>query len=254
MRGFNPDNNMMVLKLNNQRKSGNPKPPIAVIMGENTSAGGDRYDISKHYFAAIHRAGGVPYGIPYLSDIVDRVTQEFDGFLSIGARIKFPDAWYVEGDRSAFPFSDRLEVEVALMKGFLARDKPVLGICNGMQMLGCLNGCRMVSDVHASLPNAINHDQADLLHEVAVSAGTKMAGILQVDKFNVNTFHREALVDISKEVTVTARGSDGVIEAIEIPSQSFAMGVQWHPELFGTAEHPGSRLFGAFVNAAAQHS
>ncbi|WP_273794469.1 gamma-glutamyl-gamma-aminobutyrate hydrolase family protein [Brucella intermedia] len=140
------------------------------------------------------------------------------------------------------------------MKGFLARDKPVLGICNGMQMLGCLNGCRMVSDVHASLPNAINHDQANLLHEVAVSAGTKMAGILQVDKFNVNTFHREALVDISKEVTVTARGSDGVIEAIEIPSQSFAMGVQWHPELFGTAEHPGSRLFDAFVNAAAQHS
>jgi len=223
-------------------------------MGENTSAGGDRYDISKRYFGAIHQAGAIPYGIPYLTDIVDRVIEDFDGFLSVGARIKFPDAWYVEGDRSAFPLSDRLEVEVALMKGFLALDKPVLGICNGMQMLGCLNGCRMVSDVHATLPNAINHDEADLVHEVTISAGTKMAGILQVNKFNVNTFHREALVDISGEVMVTARGSDDVIEAIEIPSQSFAMGVQWHPELFGTTEHPGIRLFGAFVNAAAQHS
>lgn len=89
---------------------------------------------------------------------MDRIIEEFDGFLSIGARIKFPDDWYVEGDRSAFPLSDRLDVEVALMNGFLANDKPVLGICNGMQMLGCLNGCRMVSDVHAALPDAINHD------------------------------------------------------------------------------------------------
>lgn len=80
-----------------------------------------------------------------------------------------------------------------------------------------------------------------------------MADILQVHKFNVNTFHREALVDISNEVIVTACGSDGVVEAIEIPSQSFAMGVQWHPELFDTTEHPGTRLFVAFVNAAAQH-
>jgi putative glutamine amidotransferase len=223
-------------------------------MGENTSAGGDRYDVSKRYFSAIHRAGGIPYGIPYLTDIVDRIIEEFDGFLSIGARIKFPDDWYVEGDRSAFPLSDRLDVEVTLMKGFLANDKPLLGICNGMQMLGCLNGCRMVSDVHAALPDAIDHDQAGLLHEVTVSAGTRMAGILQVHKFNVNTFHREALVDISKEVIVTACGSDGVVEAIEIPSQSFAMGVQWHPELFGPAEHPGTRLFDAFVAAAARHT
>jgi len=76
---------------------------------------------------------------------------------------------------------------------------------------------------------------------------------LQLDKFNVNTFHREALVDISEKVIVSACGSDGVVEAIEIPSQSFAMGVQWHPELFGTVEHPGTLLFDAFISAAARH-
>lgn len=230
-----------------------PKPKIAVIMDENTSAGGDRYETSKHYFSAISRAGGIPYGIPFLADIVEGVIDEFDGFLSVGGRIRFPNDWYVDGDQSAYPLSDRFAVEVALMTGFLANDKPVLGICNGMQMLGCLNGCRMVSDVHASWPDAIMHDRRDLMHDVIVSPGTRVADILGSQRFTVNTFHREALVEISKDVVVSARAADGVVEAIEIPSQSFAMGLQWHPERLDPLEHPGARLFEAFISAAREH-
>src|SRR5690606_36174929 len=126
------------------------KPMIAVIMDENTSAGGNYYETSKAYFSAVGRAGGLPFGIPYLPELVDETVGLFDGFVSVGGRIEFPKSWYVDGDRSQYPASDRLSVEMALMEGFLARDKPVLGICNGMQMLACLNGCRMVSDVHAS--------------------------------------------------------------------------------------------------------
>lgn len=227
------------------------KPTIAIIMGENTSAGGDRYDISKNYFSAISRAGGLPFGIPYLSELVDKVVEEFDGFMSVGARINFPKSWYVDGDQSQYPLSERLSVEMALMQGFLARNKPVLGICNGMQMLGCLYGCHMVSDVHSSWPNAINHDRGDLHHEVHIQAGTRMADIFNAETFMVNTFHREALVETSSKVVVAARGSDGVIEAIEVPSQTFAMGLQWHPEMLDAKEHPGARIFDAFVEAAA---
>jgi putative glutamine amidotransferase len=228
------------------------RPTIAVIMDENTSAGGDRYDISKRYFAAIDRAGGFPYGIPYVPDLVGQVVDEFDGFLSVGGRINFPKQWYVDGDQSRYPISDRLAVEIALMKGFLARDKPVLGVCNGMQMLGCLHGCRMVSDVHSSWSGAINHDRGNPLHEVTIQAGTRMADIFAAETFSVNTFHREAIVELSDSVVATARGLDGVVEAIEVPSLSFAMGVQWHPELFDPADHPGSRIFDAFVKAANQ--
>lgn len=228
------------------------KPNIAIIMDENTSAGGQRYDTSKHYFTAIDRAGGIPYGIAYLPNLVDHVIDAFDGFVSVGGRIGFPQEWYVEGDRSAYPASDRLSVELALMKGFLARNKPVLGICNGMQMLGCLHGCRMVSNVHVSWPDALIHDQSDFLHEVSVAAGTRLADIFRVEKFSVNTFHREALVEVSGDVSVAARGPDGVVEAIEVPAHAFAMGVQWHPEMLDYETHPGARIFDAFVNAAAE--
>lgn len=230
------------------------KPIIAVIMDENTSAGGGLYETSKTYFAAIAAAGALPVGIPYALEMVDQVADEFDGFLSIGGRINFPEPWYVDGDRSQYPISPRVPVEIALMQGFLARDKPVLGICNGMQMLGCLNGCRMVSDVHSSWPGALNHDRRDVVHDVAIEAGTRMAAIFGVPAFSVNTFHREALVEISSDVVVAARGPDGVVEAIEVPSRRFAMGLQWHPEKLDAANHPGARIFDAFVAAAKERS
>ncbi|WP_378941194.1 gamma-glutamyl-gamma-aminobutyrate hydrolase family protein [Mesorhizobium sp. ANAO-SY3R2] len=226
------------------------KPTIAVIMDENNSAGRDLYETSKNYFSAIGRAGALPVGIPYVPELVDQVVEQFDGFLSIGGRIEFPEKWYVEGDQSKYPPSDRLAVEIALMEGFLARDKPVLGICNGMQMLGCLNGCRMVSDVHSSWPGALNHDQSNVLHDVSIQAGTRMADIFDVPTFSVNTFHREAIVEVSSSVMVTARGPDGVVEAIEVPSHPFAMGLQWHPEKFDSKRHPSARIFDAFVEAA----
>jgi putative glutamine amidotransferase len=228
------------------------KPRIAVIMDENTSVDGTRYDTSKSYFTAIHRAGGLPFGIPYLADLVGPVVEEFDGFVSVGGRISFPEAWYVDGDRSQYQPSDRLAVEQALMEGFLARNKPVLGICNGMQMLGCLHGCRMVSDVHSSWPGALNHDRRDALHIVKVRNGTRLAGILGAETFGVNTFHREALVELSDHVVAAAHGPDGVIEAIEVPARSFAFGLQWHPERFGSDDHPGTRIFDAFVTASRQ--
>ena len=101
------------------------KPRIAVIMDENTAAGGSGYEMPKTYFTAVHRAGGMPFGIPYLPDMVESVIAEFDGFVSVGGRIRFPADWYAPGDGSRYPSSERLEVEQALMRGFLDLDKPV---------------------------------------------------------------------------------------------------------------------------------
>mgnify|MGYP001230990328 CR=1 FL=1 len=225
------------------------KPRIAIILGENTSAGGTRYDTSKGYFNAVARAGGLPFGIPYVADLVSAVADEFDGFVSVGGRINFPQSWYVDGDASQFPLSDRLAVDQSLMEAFLERDKPVLGICNGMQMLACLHGCRMVSDIRATRDDIIPHDGDDLQHEARIAPGTALAAILGAGRIDVNTFHREAVVSVSDRVVASAHAPDGVIEAIEIPSRRFAVGLQWHPELMA-ADHRGHRVFDAFVEAA----
>jgi putative glutamine amidotransferase len=136
------------------------------------------------------------------------------------------------------------------MRGFLERDKPVLGICNGMQVLAALHGCRLSPDIRALGRHVMEHDKRGHLHPVSIRQGTALARLLGASEITVNTFHREAVVELSNRVVASAQAEDGIIEAIEIPAQRFAIGVQWHPELFVREEHPGNRLFEAFVQAA----
>jgi putative glutamine amidotransferase len=226
------------------------RPRIAVIMDENTSVDGTRYDMTKAYFTAIHQAGGLPFGIPYFEDIVGPVIASFDGFLSVGGRFAFPDEWYRDGEVSRSPPSERLEVETALMRAFLDHDKPVLGICNGMQVLAALHGCLLSPDVRSLGPHVLEHDKRGSLHPVSIRPGTALSRITGTSEIHVNTFHREAVVEVSDKVVPSASAPDGIVEAIEIPTRRFALGVQWHQEAFASLDHPGNRIFAAFVEAA----
>lgn len=226
------------------------KPRIAVLMDENTSTGGTRYDMTKAYFKAVHDAGGLPFGIPYFEDIVAPTVAEFDGLLGVGGRFAYPNDWYVDGMSAKSPVSERFDVEKALMQGFLAKDKPVLGLCAGMQMLVCLHGGRLLSDVKALGPQILPHDDRESPHTISIKPGTLLSRILGETDIEVNTFHREAIGQLSDAVIASAHAPDGVIEAIELPVYRFALGVQWHQELFVGTSHPGQKIFEAFIQAA----
>ena len=225
------------------------RPRIAIVLDENTSGDATRYELSKNYFRAIRDAGGVPFGIPYISEMADIVIQEFDGVLSAGGRFAVPNEWYLPGQVSKAPPSERLAVERAILEAYLVQGKPVLGICAGMQMLACLNGCRLSPDVQTSVPNALEHDKRGQLHGVKLVEGSRLAGMIGEQDLTVNTLHREAVAELGKDVVASAHAEDGVIEAIEVLSHPFAIGLQWHQEAFATVEHAGNSVFKAFVSA-----
>jgi putative glutamine amidotransferase len=50
------------------------------------------------------------------------------------------------------------------------------------------------------------------------------------DPLDVNSSHHQAVRDAGVGVLVSARAPDGVVEALELPDLTFALGVQWHPE------------------------
>ena len=66
---------------------------------------------------------------------------------------------------------------------------------------------------------------------------------------SVNSYHHQAVKEISPKLTACAAASDGLIEALEAPDRRFFIGVQWHPELFYKKDEASRRLFCEFVEA-----
>ncbi|MGP4670302.1 gamma-glutamyl-gamma-aminobutyrate hydrolase family protein [Agrobacterium pusense] len=226
------------------------QPRIAIILDENTSTGGARYEAAKGFFLGVSNAGGLQFGIPYIHEVVPVVLNEFDGVVSVGGRFAYPDDWYIAGESSKAPPSERFEVERAIVEGFLERDKPILGICAGMRMLACLNGCRLTADLRTFFPSANEHDKRDYLHAIEIVPEAHLAKIIGKARIEVNTFHREAIAQLSPHVLGTAYAEDGIVEAVVIISKSFAIGLQWHQELFSDVDHPGNAIFRSLVEAA----
>lgn len=227
-------------------------PRIAVLLDENTSGDATLYEAPKTLFRMVADAGALPLGIPYLPGLEDTILQDHDGLISPGGRFAFPKAWYVEGRYSAAPLSERCDFDVKLMRMFLSADKPVLGICSGMQMMAGLAGCKLVGTIQDESGALLVHNGADCSHDVRIEPASRLAAIMGTTSVTINSLHNEAVVELPNDVIVTARAPDGVIEALELPGYQFALGVQWHPEKYHGQEHPGNALFDALVEASRQ--
>jgi putative glutamine amidotransferase len=117
--------------------------------------------------------------------------------------------------------------------------------------------------LHQHLPDVIGHERhraaagtdplaADASaygrHDVVVAPGTRARALLG-SHLTVNSFHHQAIDDPGTFVPTGWCPDDRVIEIIEDPERTFALGVQWHPERTGDL-----RVFGALVAAAARRS
>lgn len=217
------------------------KPKIAIMLDENTSAGATSYQLPKNYFRAISHAGAIPYGIPYCEDFIKNASSEFDGFFSTGAGTALPSEWYTEGQHALYPQSERTPIEIEIMKSFLKADKPVLGSCNGMQILAGIHGCKMRADLGNT------HRENHIVH---VKSDTHFANFLNTKEFIVNSRHGEAVAKVSDQVKVAAVSADGIVEAIEIPNKKFAIGLQWHQEDFWDRDHHANIVFKKFIESS----
>ncbi|HEX5379249.1 MAG TPA: gamma-glutamyl-gamma-aminobutyrate hydrolase family protein [Phenylobacterium sp.] len=222
------------------------RPRIAVLMDENTSGGGTRYEAAKGYFHGLIAAGAAPFGLPYAPELTGDAVAGFDGLMTAGGRFAVPDDWYL-GAVSPAPASARPAAERALVEGFLAAGKPILGLCAGMQALACLNGARMVADLKAWRPQAGEHDGREVSHRVDIAPGTRLFDLVG-PTLEVNSFHREAIAQLASGVVASGHSPDGIVEAVELEGHPFALGLQWHQELLGP-DHPGQAIFKGFVEA-----
>ena len=89
-----------------------------------------------HYLVtAVEKAGGIPVAIPILNiDNLEEITQGLDGLILSGGHDLDPSYYQEEPHPNLgpiFPARDRHEMN--LIRQFYPLNKPILGICRGMQ-------------------------------------------------------------------------------------------------------------------------
>ena len=134
----------------------------------------------------------------------------------------------------------------------MKRDKPILGICGGQQLLNVVLGGSLIQHIPNEIENSLPHEQPNPRdqpsHKVAITNGTLLHEIVGVTEMQVNSAHHQAVANVSGSTIVDAIAPDGVVEGIEEPNKKFCLGVQWHPEF--EVDPNDIRIFAAFNDAA----
>ena len=141
--------------------------------------------------------------------------------------------------------------EPLLLRAFLAADKPVLGICRGIQVMNAVLGGDLYQDIKPFEHLPHNGHWAKV-HTATVRRGTLLSRILGQDTVLVNSQHHQAVDRVAPGFTLAALSEDGIVEAIEKSDARFCLGVQWHPEWLSDADPAMQGLFDAFVNACSK--
>jgi len=206
----------------------------------------------RHYSECVAEAGGIPVLLPAEERSASNPAElldVLDGLVLSGGADLYPASYGAEPHPMTLGYkAERDRFEIALCRGAIERDLPVLGICRGAQIFNVARGGTLVQHLgdatqHVEVPGTFS------THEVRLEAGSLAAKAAGAELAEVRSHHHQAL-DRLGEGLVTSGWSvpDDLVEAIELPERSFAVGFMWHPE-----ELRDGAPFRALVEAAARH-
>jgi putative glutamine amidotransferase len=235
------------------------KPLIGIPCRTLVDANKDvRYGTLSTYTRAVEVAGGAPILIPLqLSEETLRaIFAQLGGLLLAGGVDVHPK----EFGKEVLPACGEIDTardatELHLTRWALADDKPVLGICRGIQLLNVAAGGSLYQDIGAQVETNLKHDYhvADaqvLAHPVEIQPDSRVAHALGATRLEVNSLHHQGVKDIAPGLHVVARAPDGIVEAVEGSDGRFVVGVQFHPEWLLDDDARMVKLFEAFVASA----
>lgn len=209
------------------------------------------------YMKGIEAAGGIPVMLPLTTDhkIIQKLVEDFDGFLLTGGQDVSPKLYGEEilpecGQTN----TERDEMERILIEKVIEMDKPMLGICRGIQILNTVLGGTLYQDLPMQHQSEIDHHMTPpydrVVHKVILNEETPLYSILNVKELGVNSYHHQAVKELSKKLNVAAVSEDDIIEGVYMPDKKFVLATQWHPELSYISDKNSMKIFEAFVDAA----
>jgi len=194
------------------------------------------YALRENYFSAVAELGAVPLALPHHPKYAQTYLEHIDGLIVSGGAFDVSPALYGAATmhETVTTKNKRTDFEIAMIKGALKQNMPLLGICGGEQLLNVLLGGTLIQHIPDTIPTALEHEQSATRtkpsHSVAIKEGTLLHKITNVLEMQVNSSHHQAVETVGKGVVISATAPDGVIEAIEYTEHPFCLGVEWHPE------------------------
>ncbi len=233
------------------------KPGITITLELSVRGGKHLNFLELAYSRCVLEAGGMPLFFPSLPspEFFEQVLDLIDGLVLTGGADIHP-SFYREEITAPIRLSpdQRTEFDLQFFLAALKKDKTILAICHGMQIMNIALGGSLYQDLDLQRPGSLSHraKEEDLpaIHRIQVEARSRLAGILgELREFKVCSTHHQAVKVLGKGLIVNASSPDGLIEGVELRDSPKVIGVQWHPEKDRTSE-ASKRLFRGFVALA----
>ena len=234
------------------------EPLVGVTTSITVDQNPERAYVNSAYLHAVQQAGGVPVLLPpqLSKSSLERLVRGLDAVLLTGGGDMDPASFGEAPHPTLYdvaPSRDALETAVTHIA--LEKRTPLLAICRGIQVLNVALGGSLYQDVATDPGTQVQHSQKEArdqtTHKVAVTPGSRLAGVLGTDNVEVNSFHHQVIKALGRGLTAVAWAPDQLIEGVELADDSrFVLGVQWHPEHLVGSSEPARRLFAALIGAA----
>ena len=211
------------------------------------------------YFDVLTEAGALPVMFPLTADRgqMKQLIDMCDGIMFTGGQGVSPELY---GENPVPQLGEtcigRDRMEQIALEYAMAQNKPILGICRGIQLINAVLGGTLYQDLPTMHPSDISHRQErpyDMpAHEVTLIPDAPLMKLSGKGRLQVNSCHHQAIKDLAADLTAMAVSPDGLIEAVYARNQKFLWAVQWHPEFSFRKDPVSIEIVRAFVDAASK--
>ena len=205
------------------------------------------YCVNEDYINVICRFDAIPVLIPYSNDFKNMETflKQLDGLLLIGGE-----------DISSTCFNNkpsenkRDDFEIKIYNFFKKLNRPILGICRGLQLINVAEGGTLKNIVDTKISHFIEKDGWINYHNMNIVKQSKLYTIINESQYTISSLHHQQIDKLGNNLIVSATADDGIPEVIESNNSIFIMGFQGHIEKCFNNFKKYENIFKNFVEEA----